>query len=157
MVIVFGVKLLAAPLHASTHLALILHGDILVDRLAHLLPDILAVLDRVGHLGALGLQEPVAPGGVLGPDLAAVAVLLPELLADLLLLVGTLLLLGRLVSALLPMLVVALLLELLLVLDFLHRLAVFCIHTTTNWRCHGVADSQAKDENGHLHILAGEI
>ena len=56
----------------------------------------------MGHLGALGLLEPVAPGGVLGPDLAAVAVLLPELLADLLLLVGALLLVGRLVRALLP-------------------------------------------------------
>ena len=59
-------------------------------------------LDRMGHLGALRLLEPVAPGGVLGPDLAAVAVLLPELLADLLLLVRALLLVGRLVRALLP-------------------------------------------------------
>merc|ERR1719322_798529 len=92
MAIVFGVKLLAALLHASAHLALILHGDILVDWLAHLLPDILAVLDGMGHLRALGLLEPVAPGGVLGPDLAAVAILLPELLADLLLLVRALLL-----------------------------------------------------------------
>ena len=47
MAIVFGVKLLAAPLHASAHLALILHGDILVDRLAHLLPDILAILQNL--------------------------------------------------------------------------------------------------------------
>merc|ERR1712050_300590 len=115
MAIVFGVKLLAALLHASAHLALILHGDILVDWLAHLLPEILAILDGMGHLGALRLLEPVAPGGVLGPDLAAVAVLLPELLADLLLLVRALLLVGRLVRALLPMLVVALFLELLLV------------------------------------------
>merc|ERR1719322_808004 len=157
MAIVFGVKLLAALLHASAHLALILHGDILVDWLAHLLPDILAILDRMGHLRALGLLEPVAPGGVLGPDLAAIAVLLPELLADLLLLVGALFLVRRLVRALLPMLVVALLLELLLVLDFLHRLAVFCIQTPTNWRCHGVADGQAKDENGRPHLQAGEI
>ena len=56
----------------------------------------------MGHLRAIGLLEPVALGGVLGPDLAAVAVLLPELLADLLLLVGALLLVGRLVRALLP-------------------------------------------------------
>ena len=59
-------------------------------------------LDGMGHLRAIGLLEPVALGGVLGPDLAAVAVLLPELLADLLLLVGALLLVGRLVCALLP-------------------------------------------------------
>ena len=50
------------------------------------------------------------------------------------------------------MLVVALLLELLLVLDFLHRLAVFCVRTTTNWRCHGVADGQAENEDGRLHL-----
>ena len=47
MAIVFGVKLLAALLHASAHLALILHGDILVDWLAHLLPDILAILQNL--------------------------------------------------------------------------------------------------------------
>merc|ERR1719322_1178218 len=122
MAIVFGVKLLAALLHASAHLALVLNGDILVDWLAHLLPDILAVLDGMGHLRAVGLLEPVTLGGVLGPDLATVAVLLPELLADLLLLVRALLLVRRLVRALLPMLVVALLLELLLVLDLLHSL-----------------------------------
>merc|ERR1712108_101576 len=82
MAIVFGVERLAAPLHASADLALLLHGDVLVDRLAHLLPHILAVLDGMGDLHALRLLEPVALGGVLGPDLAAVAVLLPELLAD---------------------------------------------------------------------------
>ena len=56
------------------------------------------------------------------------------------------------------MLVVALLLELLLVLDLLHRLAITCALyplTTTDGR--GVADSQAKDENGRLHLQAGEI
>ena len=55
----------------------------------------------MGDLHALRLLEPVALGGVLGPDLAAVAVLLPELLARLRLLRHALLLVHSLVVALL--------------------------------------------------------
>ena len=54
----------------------------------------------------------------------------------------------------LPMLVVALLLELLLVLDLLHLLAI----TADRLRFgDGVADGQAEDENGRLHLQVGEI
>ena len=53
-------------------------------------------------LRALRFLEPVALAGVLSPDLAAVAVLLPELLANLPLLVSALLFVGRLVRAPFP-------------------------------------------------------
>ena len=93
---------LAVLLYTAADLALVLLGLVLVDLLADFLHNIVALLDGMRHPGALRLLEPVALGGILGPDLAAVAVLLPELLADLLLLVGALLLVGRLVCALLP-------------------------------------------------------
>ena len=53
-------------------------------------------------LRALRFLEPVALAGVLSPDLAAVAVLHPELLANLRLLISAHLFVGRLVRALFP-------------------------------------------------------
>ena len=92
----------AALLDAAADLALVLLGLVLVDLLAHGLHVVVADLVRVGLLHAFGLLEPVAPGGVLGPDLAAVAVLLPVLLADLLLLVVAFLHVLGVIVALLP-------------------------------------------------------
>ena len=93
---------LAVLLYAAANLALVLLGLVLVDLLADFLHDIIALLDGMRHPGALRLLEPVALGGILGPDLASVAVLLPELLTDLLLLIGALLLVLGLVVTLLP-------------------------------------------------------
>ena len=93
---------LAVLLYTAADLALVLLGLVLVDLLADFLHNIVALLDGMWHPGALRLLEPVALGGILGPDLAAIAVLLPELLADLLLLVGAFLLVLSLVVALLP-------------------------------------------------------
>ena len=93
---------LAVLLYAAADLALVLLGLVLVDLLADILLDIVALLDGMRHPGALRLLEPVALGGILGPDLAAIAVLLPELLADLLLLIGALLFVLGLVVTLLP-------------------------------------------------------
>ena len=56
-------------------------------------------LNRMRVLRALRFLEPVALAGVLSPDLAAVAVLLPELLAGLLLLSHTFLLVDSFVFA----------------------------------------------------------
>ena len=93
---------LAVLLNAAADLALMLLGLVLVDLLADFLHNIVALLDGMWHPGALRLLEPVALGGILGPDLAAIAVLLPELLADLLLLIGALLFVLGLVVTLLP-------------------------------------------------------
>ena len=93
---------LAVLLYAAADLALMLLGLVLVDLLADILPDIIALLDWMRHPGALGLLEPVAFGGILCPDLASVAILLPELLADLLLLISAFLLVLGLIAALLP-------------------------------------------------------
>ena len=101
MVLLLGDPL-AVLLYAAADLALMLLGLVLVDLLADFLHNIVALLDGMRHPGALRLLEPVALGGILGPDLAAVAVLLPELLADLLLLVSAFLLVLSLVVALLP-------------------------------------------------------
>ena len=101
MVLLLG-NLLAALLNATADLALLLLGLVLVDLLTYSLPDIVALLDRVRNLGALRLLQPVALGGILGPDLASVAILLPELLANLLLLVSAFLLVLSLIGALLP-------------------------------------------------------
>merc|ERR1719150_291620 len=115
---------LAVPLNAATDLALVLLGLVLVDLLADILLDIVALLDGMRHPGALGLLEPVALGGILGPDLAAIAVLLPELLADLLLLIGALLFVLGLIGALLPMLNMAFILVFLDIFDLLDGLAM---------------------------------
>ena len=93
---------LAVLLNAAADLALVLLGLVLVDLLADIFLDIIALLDGMRHPGALRLLEPVALGGILGPDLAAIAVLLPELLADLLLLISALLFVLGLVGTLLP-------------------------------------------------------
>ena len=93
---------LAVLLHAAADLALVLLGLVLVDFLTYSLPDIVALLDRVRNLGALRLLQPVALGGILSPDLASVAILLPELLTNLLLLVSAFLLVLSLIGALLP-------------------------------------------------------
>ena len=77
-------------------------GLVLVDFLTDSLPDIVALLDRVRNLGALRLLQPVALGGILSPDLASVAILLPELLANLLLLVSAFLLVLGLIVAFCP-------------------------------------------------------
>ena len=90
---------LAVLLYAAADLALMLLGLVLVDLLADFLHDILAFLDWMRHLGALRLLQPVALGGILSPDLASIAILLPELLADLLLLVSTFLLVLGLIVA----------------------------------------------------------
>merc|ERR1712117_76889 len=99
-------------------------GLVLVDLLADILPDIIALLDGVWHPGALGLLQPVALGGILGPDLASVAILLPEFLADLLLLVSAFLLVLGLIAALLPSLIMALILVFFDIFDLLDSLAV---------------------------------
>ena len=101
MVLLLGDPL-AVLLYTAADLALVLLGLVLVDLLADFLHNIVALLDRMRHPGALRLLEPVALGGILGPDLAAIAVLLPELLADLLLLVSAFLLVLGLIAALLP-------------------------------------------------------
>ena len=93
---------LAVLLYTAADLALVLLGLVLVDLLADFLHNIVALLDGMWHPGALRLLEPVALGRILGPDLAAIAVLLPELLADLLLLVGAFLLVLSLIITLLP-------------------------------------------------------
>ena len=101
MVLLLGDPL-AVLLYTAADLALVLLGLVLVDLLADFLHNIIALLDGMRHPGALRLLEPVALGGILGPDLAAIAVLLPELLADLLLLIGALLFVLGLVATLLP-------------------------------------------------------
>ena len=101
MVLLLGDPL-AVLLYTAADLALVLLGLVLVDLLADFLHNIVALLDGMRHPGALRLLEPVALGGILGPDLAAIAVLLPELLADLLLLIGALLFVLGLVVTLLP-------------------------------------------------------
>ena len=101
MVLLLGDPL-AVLLYTAADLALMLLGLVLVDLLADILLDIVALLDRMRHPGALRLLEPVALGGILGPDLAAIAVLLPELLADLLLLIGALLFVLGLEVTILP-------------------------------------------------------
>ena len=101
MVLLLGDPL-AVLLYTAADLALVLLGLVLVDLLADFLHNIVALLDGMRHPGALRLLEPVALGGILSPDLAAIAVLLPELLADLLLLVGAFLLVLSLIVALLP-------------------------------------------------------
>ena len=101
MVLLLGDPL-AVLLYTAADLALVLLGLVLVDLLADILPDIIALFDGMRDLGALRLLQPVALGGILGPDLASVAILLPELLADLLLLVSAFLLVLGLIAALLP-------------------------------------------------------
>ena len=101
MVLLLGDPL-AVLLYAAADLALMLLGLVLVDLLADILLDIVALLDGMWHPGALRLLEPVALRGILSPDLAAIAILLPELLADLLLLVSAFLLVLSLIVALLP-------------------------------------------------------
>ena len=101
MVLLLGDPL-AVLLYTAADLALVLLGLVLVDLLADFLHNIVALLDGMRHPGALRLLEPVALGRILGPDLAAIAVLLPELLADLLLLIGALLFVLGLVVTLLP-------------------------------------------------------
>merc|ERR1719412_23381 len=123
MVLLLGDPL-AVLLYAAADLALMLLGLVLVDLLADILLDIVALLDGMRHPGTLRLLEPVALGRILGPDLAAIAVLLPELLADLLLLVSAFLLVLGLVVALLPMLIVALVLVFLDIFDLLDSLAM---------------------------------
>ena len=98
MVLLLGDPL-AVLLYAAADLALVLLGLVLVDLLADFLHNIVALLDGMRHPGALRLLEPVALGGILGPDLASIAILLPELLADLLLLVSTFLLVLGLIVA----------------------------------------------------------
>ena len=58
---------LAALLLASTDLTLLLHGLVLVDRLAHPIRLVLAGFTGVWYLGAFQLLEPVALRRVLGP------------------------------------------------------------------------------------------
>merc|ERR1719322_1969612 len=123
MVLLLGDPL-AVLLYTTADLALVLLGLVLVDLLADFLHDIVALLDRMRHPGALRLLEPVALGGILSPDLAAIAVLLPELLADLLLLVSAFLLVLSLIVALLPMLIVALVLVFLDIFYLLDSLAM---------------------------------
>ena len=93
---------LAVLLYAAADLALMLLGLVLVDLLADILLDIIALLDGMRHPGALRLLEPVALGGILGPDLASVAILLPELLTDLLFLISAFLLVFSLIGAFCP-------------------------------------------------------
>ena len=101
MVLLLGDPL-AVLLYTAADLALVLLGLVLVDLLADFLHNIIALLHGMRHPGALRLLEPVALGGILGPDLASVAILLPELLANLLLLVSAFLLVLSLIGALLP-------------------------------------------------------
>ena len=101
MVLLLGDPL-AVLLYTAADLALVLLGLVLLDLLADFLHNIIALLDGMRHPGALRLLEPVALGGILGPDPAAITVLLPELLADLLLLVGAFLLVLSLIITLLP-------------------------------------------------------
>ena len=93
---------LTALLNATTDQTLMLLWLILVDLCAHGLANWPAVLYWDRNLHAFRLLEPVALGWVLGPNLASIAILLPELLADLLLLVGAFLLVLSLIVALLP-------------------------------------------------------
>merc|ERR1712044_82172 len=123
MVLLLGDPL-AVLLYTAADLARVLLGLALVDLLADFLHNIVALLDGMRHPRALRLLEPVALGGILGPDLAAIAVLLPELLADLLLLVGAFLLVLPMIVALLPMLIVALVLVFLDIFDLLDSLAM---------------------------------
>ena len=92
---------LTALLNATTDQTLMLLWLILVDLSAHGLDNLLAVLYWDRNLHAFGLLEPVALGWVLGPNLASIAILLPELLTNLLLLVRAFLLVLSVVSALL--------------------------------------------------------
>ena len=92
---------LTALLNATTDLTLMLLWLILVDLSAHGLDNLLAVLYWDRNLHAFRLLEPVALGWVLGPNLASVTILLPELLANLFLLVRAFLLVLSVVSALL--------------------------------------------------------
>ena len=92
---------LTALLNATTDQTLMLLWLILVDLCAHGLANWPAVLYWDRNLHAFRLLEPVALGWVLGPNLASIAILLPELLANLLLLVRAFLLVLSVVSALL--------------------------------------------------------
>ena len=92
---------LTALLNATTDLTLMLLRLVLVDLCAHGLANWPAFLLRDRNLHAFRLLEPVALGWVLGPNLASVTILLPELLTNLLLLVRAFLLVLSVVSALL--------------------------------------------------------
>jgi len=117
----------AGLLLVPADLAFELVGLVLVDLLANILLHVVAFLNRLGLVHALVRLEVVALPEVLRPDLAAVAVVLPELLAHSNRLVDALLdQLGR-PRALCSQLAVALVLELLDVLDLLRRPAAFVL------------------------------
>merc|ERR1719264_2375977 len=148
---ILGVQFRALLFLASADLALVLVGLVLVDLLTDILGHRLAYLFGLGLVVALVGLEPVAAAGVLRPDLAAVAVLLPELLAGLLLLRHAFLLEYGRVRAFLMALDVTLGLELLDVFDLLDRLAmvdavraILCVHGRGDGRGHGEAEDESK-------------
>ena len=148
--VIFGIQILAALLLAPADFALLLLRDILVDLLAHRLHDIIALLYRVRHLRALRFLEPVALGGILGPNLAAIAILFPEFLTHLLLLVIAFLLeLGR-IGTFFLMFIMTLILVFLNIFDLLDFLAITVLRLR-----HSSSYGKTEDKTQSLHLDLG--